>query len=91
MADRVDLAEDRADYARVGNLRDPPDPRGVLLPVDDQAGEQGRRLRLEMGAVRRHPLAANVLQTLPHLSRDATSLEAVHRRLVAQHRGLESY
>lgn len=59
--------------------------------MDDQAGEQERRHRLQVGAVRRHPLTADVLQALPHLPGDAAALEALHGRVVAEHRGLESH
>lgn len=59
--------------------------------MDDQAGEQERRYRLQVGAVRRHPLVADVPQALPHLPGDAAALETLHGRVVAKHRGLESH
>lgn len=59
--------------------------------MDDQAGEQERRHRLQVGAVRRDSLAADVPQALPHLPGDVAALEALHGRVVAKHRGLESH
>lgn len=91
MADRDDVAANRADLGGIDNLRDTSDPRGVLLPMDDQAGEQERRHWFQVGAVRRHTLAAHVSQALPHLPGDAVTLEAIHRRFVAQYRRLESH
>lgn len=44
-----------------------------------------------MGALRRDALAADVPATLPHMPGDAFALEALHRRLVEEHRRLESH
>lgn len=85
------MAADCADHGGTGDLRGPSDSGRVLLPVDDQASEQERRHRLQVGAIRRYPLAADVLQALPHLPGDAAALEALHGRVVAKHRGLESH
>lgn len=67
-------------------MRHTPHTRRVLLPVDDQAREQGRRRGLDNGALRRAPVPAHVPQALPHMPGDAAPLQALHRCLVAEHR-----
>lgn len=80
------MAADRHDHDGAGDLRDPPNPGRVLLRVDDQAGQQARQTGDPVGAVRRAAVAAHVLPAVPHLPGDVAAQQAVHGRVVPQHR-----
>lgn len=86
LANRDDVAADRHDHDGASDLRDPPDPGRVLLRVEDQAGEQTRETGDAVGAVRRAAVAAHVLPAVPHLQGHVATQQAVHGRVVPQHR-----
>jgi len=86
LADRDDVAADRHHHDGASDLRDPPDPRRVLLRVENQAGQQARKAGDTVGAVRRAAVAADVLPAVPHLPGHVAAQQAVHGRVVPQHR-----
>lgn len=73
LADRDDVATDRHHHDGAGNLRDPPDSGGVLLRVENQAGQQARETGDAVRTVRRTAVTANVLPAVPHLPCDAAT------------------
>lgn len=73
LADRYDVAEDLPDLSGAGYLRGTSHSGPVLLRVDHEAGQQGRRNGLQIGSIRCNALPANVSPPLPHLQGYVTS------------------
>lgn len=72
------------------HLRHPPDPWQLHLRVDgDQSGGQG--VRRACGVRGRPSVHPHVPALVPHLPCDAAAQQALHRRLVTQHRGAEPH
>lgn len=86
LADRDDVAADRHHNDGAGDLRDPPNPGRVLLRVEDQASQQARKTGNAVGTVRRAAVVAHVFPAVPHLQGNVAAQQAVHGRVVPQHR-----
>lgn len=91
LADRNDVAANCHHHDGASDLCHSPDPGRVLLRVENQAGQQTRQVGNAVGTVRRAAVAADVLPAVPHLQGDAAAQQAVHGRVVPQHRRPEPH